>query len=223
MSSERLYTPAEVTAREAASAEAMREACAADVDCGCAARDDVLARYSTDGHKRASYLCSFGDACCALQAVAIRALPIPHASALAHSDDRAVVQFASAMRAKMAAARDKGRSGWDDPEQCKTSFLADLLLGHCAKANEGNFVDIANLAMMLHMRGATNEAASALARALADAEKRGMERAAEIAKMAWPRAHTYASENADLYRAQDHAVSRVITAIRNAAAQESEG
>jgi tRNA threonylcarbamoyladenosine modification (KEOPS) complex Cgi121 subunit len=41
--------------------------------------------------------------------------------------------------------------------------------------------------------------------------------------MAWPRAHTYASENADLYRAQDHAVSRVITAIRNAAAQESEG
>jgi hypothetical protein len=30
---------------------------------------------------------------------------------------------------------------------------------------------------------------------------------------AWPRAHTYASENADIYRAQDHAVSVVIDAI----------
>lgn len=50
-----------------------REACAQEVDCGCAARADVLARLATDGEKRASYLCVHGDVCCALQAAAIRA------------------------------------------------------------------------------------------------------------------------------------------------------
>ncbi len=33
-------------------------------------------------------------------------------------------------------------------------FLADLLRGHIGKGNAGNFEDIANLAMMLHQRGA---------------------------------------------------------------------
>ena len=50
-----------------------REACAQEVDCGCAARADVLARLATDGEKRASYLCIHGDVCCALQAATIRA------------------------------------------------------------------------------------------------------------------------------------------------------
>jgi len=73
----RLYSAAQVAAlveqarREGAEAE--REACAADCDCGCAARPDVLARFATDGHKRASYLCPHGDSCHALQAAAIRA------------------------------------------------------------------------------------------------------------------------------------------------------
>lgn len=31
---------------------------------------------------------------------------------------------------------------------------------------------------------------------------------------AWPKAHTYASENAELYRAQDEAARRVLAAIR---------
>ena len=70
-------TPQEVAAREAAAEARGREAglreAAAEVDCGCAARQDVLARFATDGHKRASYLCPHGDACCALAAAAILA------------------------------------------------------------------------------------------------------------------------------------------------------
>ncbi|ENC6660104.1 zinc finger-like domain-containing protein [Aeromonas hydrophila] len=71
-----------------------------------------------------------------------------------HSDDTAVDRFAVAMKTKLAAARTKGRSGWDDPAACSVEFLADLLVNHVGKGNPGNFEDIANLAMMLHQRGA---------------------------------------------------------------------
>lgn len=74
-------TPSEVAAREAAAwaagAAAMQDRAAADTDCGCAIRDAVVGRYESQGHKRASYLCSQGDVCCALQAISIRALPLP--------------------------------------------------------------------------------------------------------------------------------------------------
>jgi hypothetical protein len=72
----------------------------------------------------------------------------------AHSDDEAVDRFAVAMKAKLADARAKGRSGWDDPDDCTVEFLADLLRGHIGKGNPGNFEGIANLCMMLHQRGA---------------------------------------------------------------------
>ncbi|MFA7819354.1 hypothetical protein [Aeromonas dhakensis] len=71
-----------------------------------------------------------------------------------HPDDAAVDRFSVAMKAKLAAARAKGRSGWDDPSACSVEFLADLLVNHVGKGNPGNFEDIANLAMMLHQRGA---------------------------------------------------------------------
>lgn len=71
-----------------------------------------------------------------------------------HPDDAAVDRFSVAMKAKLAAAREKGRGGWDDPDACTVEFLADLLAGHVGKGNQGNFEDIANLAMMLHQRGA---------------------------------------------------------------------
>jgi len=71
-----------------------------------------------------------------------------------HPDDAAVDHFAVAMKAKLTAAREKGRGGWDDPSACSVEFLADLLVGHVGKGNQGNFEDIANLAMMLHQRGA---------------------------------------------------------------------
>lgn len=76
------------------------------------------------------------------------------APASEHHDDVAVDRFAAAMKAKLADARNKGRSGWDDPEQCSVEFLASLLLEHIGKGNTGNFEDIANLCMMLHQRGA---------------------------------------------------------------------
>lgn len=41
-----------------------------------------------------------------------------------------------------------------------------------------------------------------------------IEECARAAEKAWPRAHTYASENADIYRGQDHAVRTVVKAIR---------
>lgn len=68
-----------------------------------------------------------------------------------HPDDIAVDAFAGAMKDKLAASRDKGRSGWDDPEQCSVEYLATLLVQHVAK---GDPIDVANLAMMLHQRGA---------------------------------------------------------------------
>lgn len=76
------------------------------------------------------------------------------ARASRHPDDVAVDRFALAMKAKLADARAKGRSGWDDPAQCSVEYLAQLLIGHIGKDNAGNFEDVANLAMMLHQRGA---------------------------------------------------------------------
>jgi len=72
-----------------------------------------------------------------------------------HPDDQAVDRFADAMKAKLQHAREhKGRSGWDDPYQCATSYLVELLYEHLPKGNDGTFEDIANFCMMLHQRGA---------------------------------------------------------------------
>lgn len=66
-----------------------------------------------------------------------------------HSDDAAIDRFAATMKAKMAASRAKGRSGWDDPAQCPVEKLAAMLCQHVEK---GDPVDIANFAMMIHER-----------------------------------------------------------------------
>lgn len=71
-----------------------------------------------------------------------------------HSDDRHVDRFAELLKSKLAKSRSKGRGGWDDPEQCTVEFLAELLVGHLSKGNEGTFEDVATFAMMLHARGA---------------------------------------------------------------------
>nr|WP_319566274.1 hypothetical protein [uncultured Rhodoferax sp.] len=68
-----------------------------------------------------------------------------------HSDDEAVDRFAEAMKAKLASARAKGRSGWGDPDRCTVEHLSDLLHGHVAN---GDPVDVANFCMMLNERGA---------------------------------------------------------------------
>lgn len=77
------------------------------------------------------------------------AAPTPPA-AEAHPDDLAVDRFAAIMKAKLAVARDKGRGGWEDREKCPDGYLSQLLREHVEK---GDPVDIANLAMMLSLRG----------------------------------------------------------------------
>lgn len=74
-----------------------------------------------------------------------------------HADDRAVNNFAQAMKLKLEKSRSKGRHGWDDPQVCSVELLCDLLLGHLGKGNAGNFEDVANFCMMLHQRGASPE------------------------------------------------------------------
>jgi len=71
-----------------------------------------------------------------------------------HPDDAAIDRFAAAMKAKMAAARAKGRSGWDSEEGCSDLSLARSLVSHIFKGNAGTFEDVANFAMMLHQRNA---------------------------------------------------------------------
>lgn len=65
-------------------------------------------------------------------------------------DDVAVDSFAAAMKAKMAAARAKGRGGWEDPAQCTADDLSRMLRDHVDK---GDPRDVANFCMMLHQRG----------------------------------------------------------------------
>ena len=78
-----------------------------------------------------------------------------------HPDDIAVDRFADAMKIKMAAARAKGRSGWDDPKQCSVDVLQDMLVHHLAK---GDPIDIGNFAMMLWNRGEVTVSADSVYR-----------------------------------------------------------
>lgn len=74
--------------------------------------------------------------------------------AVEHPDDLHFDIFSACCKEKLAIARRKGRGGWDDPEICSVEHLADLLVHHLTKGNEGTFEDIANFAMMLHQRSA---------------------------------------------------------------------
>lgn len=65
-------------------------------------------------------------------------------------DDVAVDAFATAMKEKLAAARAKGRGGWEDPTQCTAEDLSRMLREHVEK---GDPRDVANFCMMLHQRG----------------------------------------------------------------------
>lgn len=69
-------------------------------------------------------------------------------------DDTAVDAFSQAMKAKLDVARAKGRAGWNNSLACSDEQLADMLIQHLAKGNDGTFEDVANFAMMLHQRKA---------------------------------------------------------------------
>lgn len=67
-----------------------------------------------------------------------------------HTEDAAVDAFATRMKEKLAKKRAEGRGGWEDKTQCTADYLSQLLREHVYK---GDTVDVANLAMMLSMRG----------------------------------------------------------------------
>ncbi|MFJ3316837.1 hypothetical protein ACIPLR_15880 [Herbaspirillum huttiense] len=64
-----------------------------------------------------------------------------------HSDDAAVDRFATALKEKLALAREKGRSGW---EQCDAADLSYMLREHVEK---GDPRDVANFCMFLWSLG----------------------------------------------------------------------
>lgn len=72
----------------------------------------------------------------------------------AEHDNMAVDAFAKAMKDKLAKARAKGRSGWNDKDTCSDERLVYLFFKHLKKSNDGNFVDLANFLMFLYMRDA---------------------------------------------------------------------
>lgn len=71
------------------------------------------------------------------------------AAQVAHTDDIAVDKFAAAMKEKLAAARAKGRGGWDDSEDLQ-QHLSNLLRAHVEK---GDPRDVANFCCFLWNRG----------------------------------------------------------------------
>lgn len=77
-----------------------------------------------------------------------------------HPDDQAVDAFASAMKTKLAEARERGRGGWDDPERCDVDYLAKLLLEQLRKPDV-DLVDLGNFAMFLHHRAGGADAVRA--------------------------------------------------------------
>ncbi|OWL96546.1 hypothetical protein CBQ26_09215 [Deinococcus indicus] len=68
-----------------------------------------------------------------------------------HTENTMVEHLAPAMKAKLARAREKGRGGWEHPEECSIEHLYDCLLEHVAKPNL-DMVDVANIAGMIGWR-----------------------------------------------------------------------
>jgi hypothetical protein len=67
----------------------------------------------------------------------------------AQIDDEAVDRFATAMKAKLAKAREKGRNGWQSPEWTAPEISLDLL----RHVEKGDPIDVANYCMFLFERG----------------------------------------------------------------------
>ena len=53
------------------------------------------------------------------------------------------------MLQKLKAAREKGRGGWWNQDECSIGYLKELLCEHLAK---GDMRDVMNLAAMIHVR-----------------------------------------------------------------------
>jgi hypothetical protein len=69
-----------------------------------------------------------------------------------HADDIAIDRFAAIVKAKVAADRAKGRTGWNVEAECDVEDLASALIIYLSK---GDPVEIGTLAMQLQQRGAS--------------------------------------------------------------------
>lgn len=65
-------------------------------------------------------------------------------------DNQCVIVFSAYMRQKLAEARDKGRGGWWNKDECTQGELSKMLIEHLFK---GDPRDVANFCMFLHARG----------------------------------------------------------------------
>lgn len=65
------------------------------------------------------------------------------------ADDRLVRHAANAMREKLQLAREKGRGGWWNSDECTIDNLRILLREHVEK---GDMRDVLNLAAMVYLR-----------------------------------------------------------------------
>jgi len=129
--------------------------------------------------KHAASLCHDSYVSALDELIAIRELKGDQVNHAEHSDNFHFDLFAARCKEKLAAARNKGRGGWDNPEVCSAEYLAELLVHHLTKGNSGTYEDIANFAMMLHQRSADPKVLVSAARSLrfTQAEKDAVERA----------------------------------------------
>ncbi|KAI3597680.1 hypothetical protein D8I24_6496 [Cupriavidus necator H850] len=71
-----------------------------------------------------------------------------------NADDIGVDHLAAAMKRKLARCRAAGRGGWDNPLECSIERLSQMMAEAVCK---GDPVDVANFAMMLHVRGGDHQ------------------------------------------------------------------
>lgn len=67
------------------------------------------------------------------------------------TDDAMADALNVAMKAKLARAREKGRGGWENPDECTVSDLWRMMIEHAHKPNL-DMVDVANFAGMIWWR-----------------------------------------------------------------------
>jgi len=77
------------------------------------------------------------------------ALAVNREQAEHYADERLVDYAARAMRCKLDDAREQGRGGWWNEDECSIDYLRDLLVETLTK---GDMVDVMNFAAMIYAR-----------------------------------------------------------------------
>jgi len=114
---------------------------------------------------------------------------------------------------------------WQVIDNTAPLCLRDDLRHRVAKALDLERAKVAAFVARTHCECCAEKDAklAAAVEALREEFARGLERGAEVAEATIPRAHTYASENADIYRAQDDARDRIAAALRAEAKEVRRG